>query len=79
MSARVVTWPRFLEGLDTSRLRPGVTIDGAIDTLTVLGLGIERRYIAMLAKLPDRGIATLEQLTDEVWTHFERLRDGLYA
>ncbi len=79
ISARVVTWPRFLDGVDASRLRPGITLEAAIDTLTVLGMGIERKYLPLLAKLPDRGVATLEKMTAEVWTHFERVRDGLYA
>jgi TetR/AcrR family transcriptional regulator len=79
VSTRVVTWPRFLDGIDTSRLRPGITLESAIATLTVLGLGIERQYLPQLARLPDRGQAALEKMTAEVWTHFERLRDGLYG
>ncbi|NVB84092.1 MAG: TetR/AcrR family transcriptional regulator [Kofleriaceae bacterium] len=79
VSARCVTWPRFLEGLDTSRLRPGITLEDAIATLTILGIGIERTYLPQLARMPDRGQAALEAMTAEVWTHFERMRDGLYA
>ena len=75
---RFVAWPRFLAGLDASRLRPGVTLDQAIETLTILGLGIERTYLAKLARLPDRGLSQIEQLTKELWAHFERLRDGIY-
>jgi AcrR family transcriptional regulator len=79
VSARVVTWPRFLDGIDTSRLRPGLTLETALDTMQILGLGIERKYLPQIARMPDRGQAALEKMTAEVWAHYERMRDGLYA
>jgi TetR/AcrR family transcriptional regulator len=76
---RVVIWPRFLEGIDATRLRPGITLTQALETLMILGYGIERQYLPQLAKLPDRGLSRIADFTREVWTHFERLRDGVYT
>ena len=73
------TWRRVLGSIDTSRLRPGVTPEQAIETMTILGEGLDRRYVPRIAALPDRGFAQLEALTEEMWAHYERLRDGLYA
>lgn len=72
-------WPRMFDGVDTARLRPGVTLDQAKETLALLRDGVERRYYARLAELPDRGISALPELVDEVWAHFERVRDGIYV
>lgn len=79
VAMRVVTWPRFLDGIDTSRLRPGITLETALDTMQILGLGIERAYLPQLARMPDRGQAGLAKMTAEVWAHYERMRDGLYG
>lgn len=79
VAQRFVFWPRFLEGVDASRLRPGITLEQALDTLNILGLGIERRYLTQLARLPDRGHAQIEDLTRELWSHYDRLRHGLYT
>lgn len=76
---RARAWPRFLEGVDASRLRHGISLAGALDTLAVLGDGVERRLLPRLATLPDRGISQLDAIAREVWVHFARLRDGLYA
>jgi TetR/AcrR family acrAB operon transcriptional repressor len=70
---------RMLDGIDPSRLRPGVTLAQAVDTLLVLADGIDRRYLGQLAALPDRGASQLAAITREVWAYFERLRDGLYV
>jgi len=79
VAIRVVTWPRFLVGIDASRLRPGITLDQALETLMILGYGIEKQFLPRLAKLPDRGLSQIEEVTREVWAHFERLRDGIYT
>lgn len=71
--------PQFLEGVDASRLRRGISLADALDTLALLGEGVERRLLPRLAALPDRGASQLEAIEREVWVHFARLRDGLYA
>jgi TetR/AcrR family transcriptional regulator len=76
---RAAALPRVLDGLDASRLRPGVTLAQAMETLTIFGLGLERTIVAQLAELPDRGLSRIAQITEEVRVHFERLRDGLYV
>lgn len=76
---RAAAIPRVLDGLDASRLRPGITPAQALDTMTLLALGLERTIVAQLAELPDRGLSRIAQITEEARVHFERLRDGLYA
>ncbi len=76
---RARAWPRFLEGVDASRLRRGISLADALDTLALLGDGVERRLLPRLAALPDRGVSQLDAIEREVWVHFARLRDGLYA
>lgn len=71
--------PGMLAGVDTSRLRPGVTLAQAVETLFALAEGLEKRILSRLATLPDRGASQLDAVTAEVWAHFERLRDGLYV
>jgi len=77
-AVRTAHWPRFLDGIDASRLRPGVSLPQAIETLSLLGEGIERAILPRLAALPDRGMSRLDDLGRELWEHFARLRDGLY-
>jgi AcrR family transcriptional regulator len=76
---RAALWPILLRGVDASRLRPGLSLEDAIDTILVLNDGLERRLIARIRELPDHGLAEMEDIFREVWPHFERLRDGLYA
>lgn len=76
---RAEAWQRFSGAIDPARLRPGVTLEQAIETLTILGEGLDRRYLPRIAALPDRGLSQIEALTGEMWVHYERLRDGLYA
>jgi AcrR family transcriptional regulator len=78
-AVRARAWPRFLEGVDASRLRRGISLADALDTLALLGEGVERRVLSRLAALPDRGTSQLDAIGREVWVHFARLRDGLYA
>jgi AcrR family transcriptional regulator len=79
LALRAETWQRIRGAIDASRLRPGVTLEQAIETLTILGEGLDRRYTPRIAALPDRGFSQFEALFAEVWVHYERLRDGLYA
>jgi TetR/AcrR family transcriptional regulator len=67
-------WPRLLEGLDASRLRPGLTLADAVETLGLMAEGVEKQVSALLKA---RAL-TMPEVTARVWRHFERLRDGLY-
>lgn len=67
-------WPTFLAGVDTSRLRPGLTLADAVETITLLAEGLERRLTPLLLESP----SAHPSLTEAMWKHFERLRDGLY-
>jgi len=77
-ATRAEHWPRFLAGVDGSRLHDDITLPSAIETIALLGEGIERSLLPKLAALPDRGVSRLSQLSRRLWVHFSRLRDGLY-
>ncbi|MDP3502300.1 MAG: TetR/AcrR family transcriptional regulator [Myxococcales bacterium] len=68
------TWPRVLEGLDASRLAPGVTLMDAVETLTMMSEGLEKQLSALMKA---RQLSMVE-IAAHAWKHFERLRDGLY-
>jgi TetR/AcrR family transcriptional regulator len=67
-------WPRVLEGLEVGRLRRGLSLSDAIETLTFLSEGMERQLIALIRH---QGW-TVQQVGQHAWKYFERLRDGLY-
>jgi AcrR family transcriptional regulator len=67
-------WPRLLEGLDASRLRPGLSLADAVETLGLMAEGVEKQVSALLKA---RAL-TFPEVAARVWRHLERLRDGLY-
>lgn len=67
-------WPRLLEGLDGSKLRPGLTLGDAVETVSLLSEGLEKQLTA----LSRSRTLTMAELSARAWRHFERLRDGLY-
>lgn len=67
-------WPRLLEGLDGSKLRPGLTLGDAVETVSLLSEGLEKQLTA----LSRSRTLTMAELSTRAWRHFERLRDGLY-
>jgi AcrR family transcriptional regulator len=69
-------WKMIADGVDGSSLRAGLTIAEALETLTLLTEGIERRTVARLSV--QAAPANLEALAKDLWVHFARLRDGLY-
>lgn len=71
-------WPHLLANVDTSKLRRGLSLDDALETIMALGDGLERTVVQKLGTLPDFGTNAIQQLLDETWKHYERLRDGLY-
>lgn len=71
-------WPRLLKDVDTSCLRPGISLEDALETIVILGEGLERRIVAQVCALPDHGALQMEAILRDVWKHYERLRDGLY-
>lgn len=67
-------WPRVLEGLDPSQLAAGVTLLDAIETLTLLSEGLEKRLLALMKAKQ----LSMAEVAAHAWRHLERLRDGLY-
>lgn len=70
--------PALLEGIDASRLRPGITLSQAIETIMLLGEGLMHTLMPKLANLPDKGASQIDEIGQAAWEHFARLRDGLY-
>lgn len=71
-------WPRFLAGIDATRLRPGLTVAQAVETLSLLAEGLERRLQARLGEGSEPTGQVIQSVSDAAWEHFVRLRDGLY-
>ncbi|MBX7102251.1 MAG: TetR/AcrR family transcriptional regulator [Myxococcaceae bacterium] len=67
-------WPRLLDGLDPRRLRAGITLADAAETIGLLAEGLEKQVLALLKARE----LTMPEVNARVWRHFERLRDGLY-
>lgn len=67
-------WPRVLEGVDATRLRPGLSLADAVETLSLLAEGLERQLLSAA-----RQRVSLDELSARAWVHFARVRDGLYA
>ncbi len=65
-------WPRALAGVDASRLRPDVSLQDAVETLSLLSEGLEKQALAQL-----RAGMSIDEVARRSWVHFERLRDGL--
>jgi AcrR family transcriptional regulator len=68
----------LLQGIDTSRLRPGVTVKDAIDILTLLAAGFERLQMPLMSARTDKGAGVMDATMVETRRMFELLRDGLY-
>lgn len=71
-------WAVILDGVDTSKLRKGITVDQAAETITLLLEGLERPMMQAIrdAKGPSHRI--LPRLQERALMHLNRLRDGLY-
>jgi len=67
-------WPRLVEGIDPSRLAPGLTVADAIETITLLSEGLEKQLTAMMKARQ----LTMVELAAHGWKYLTRLRDGLY-
>lgn len=78
-ATRARVWPHLLANVDTRKLRRGVTLEDALETIVALGEGLERAIVDKLRDLPDFGASNIQALLDDAWKHYERLRDGLYA
>jgi TetR/AcrR family transcriptional regulator len=78
VQVRQRVWPILLRGVSTRRLRKGLTLDDALETIVVLGEGLERQIVARIRELPDRGASQMNVILRDAWKHYERLRDGLY-
>jgi hypothetical protein len=78
-ATRARVWPHLLANVDTRKLRRGITLEDALETIVALGEGLERSIVDKLRDLPDFGASNIQALLDDAWKHYERLRDGLYA
>ena len=65
-------------GVDASRLRPGVTVQEAVELLMLLGDGLLPRIFAAIRQRPDLGYADLDQWVQKWERYLELVRDGLY-
>lgn len=64
--------------VDTRRLRPGVTVEQAVELLMLVGDGLLPRIFAAIRQRPDLGYGDLEHWVQK-WEHYlELVRDGLY-
>lgn len=70
--------PRFFEGLDTSKLRAGVTPEEAMEALWLLSAGFERQLLPLLSASKDASLALVEGAIGRAKRMFEILRDSLY-
>jgi AcrR family transcriptional regulator len=73
-----VRWPELLDGVDASKLRKGLTVTQALETMMLLMDGFERGYVQVMRDRADHGAALLPAMTEQGLVHLKRLRDGLY-
>ena len=64
--------------VDTSRLRPGVTVEQAVELLMLVGDGLLPRIFAAIRQRPDLGYADLDQWVQKWERYLALVRDGLY-
>ncbi|EKP95229.1 TetR/AcrR family transcriptional regulator [Thermaerobacter subterraneus] len=64
--------------VDTGRLRPGVTVQEAVELLMLLGDGLMPRIFAAIRQRPDLGYADLDRWVAKWERYLELVRDGLY-
>ncbi|QIA27738.1 TetR/AcrR family transcriptional regulator [Thermaerobacter sp. PB12/4term] len=64
--------------VDTSRLRPGVTVEQAVELLMLVGDGLLPRIFAAIRQRPDLGYADLDQWVEKWERYLVLVRDGLY-
>jgi TetR/AcrR family transcriptional regulator len=66
------------DGLDLRPLRDGITKERALEILLLFRDAIERKFMARISALPDRGLSRYKELAAEAWEDLRVLRDGLY-
>ncbi|WP_042500531.1 TetR/AcrR family transcriptional regulator [Thermaerobacter marianensis] len=64
--------------VDASRLRPGVTVEEAVELLLLVGDGLLPRIVAAIRQRPDLGYADLEHWVQKWERYLALVRDGLY-
>jgi hypothetical protein len=67
-------WQRLLEGLDASKLKEGLSLEDAVETIGLLADGLEKQLLALMKS----GTLSLPAIAARTWRHLSRLRDGLY-
>lgn len=70
--------PRFLEGLDPSKLRPGVSPEDALEAVSTLTQGFERTLMPLLRVGKGASLKAVDQALDRAKKMFALLRDGIY-
>jgi hypothetical protein len=65
-------------GVDLSPLRDGISRERALELLMLFRDAIERKFMARIGALPDRGLSRYGELAAEAWEDLIVLRDGLY-
>ncbi|PZN07019.1 MAG: hypothetical protein DIU69_12325 [Bacillota bacterium] len=68
----------FFKDVDTSRLRPGVSLEQALALITLLNEGLFPRLMARVLQSRDLGYSEMEELVQEWRSYMFLLRDGLY-
>lgn len=68
----------FFKDVDTSRLRPGVSLEQALTLITLVGEGLYPRLMARLLESRDLGYSDMEELAREWQSYVLLLRDGLF-
>jgi AcrR family transcriptional regulator len=67
-------WHVATQGVDATTLKEGLALADAVETISLLGEGLERQFSALFKNHS----FSLEEISARTWKHFERLRDGLY-
>jgi AcrR family transcriptional regulator len=67
------------KGLDTSRLRTGVTLQQVLDLISIVQEGMLHRYTETLAKMPAQKTPDyIKSLLEDSRTQFELIKKGVY-
>lgn len=68
----------FFQDVDTSRLRPGVSLEQALTLVTLVNEGLLPRIMARVLQSRDLGYSEMEELVREWQSYMTLLRDGIY-
>jgi AcrR family transcriptional regulator len=70
---------RLLAGLDTSRFRPGIDLQRAIDLVQLFLEGLYNRYLERIRRAsPKEALRLVEMMREECQGYFEMIKEGVY-